>query len=75
MANVKVEGENKERLQRHADIYKTPKSVKVNSITRITSLGDTKEKFVRSKTYANGVVKNEICGLKKNGKWIFGTDK
>ena len=74
-ANVKVEKESAERIKKHAETYKTPKKMNVSVKSHITSKGDTKEKFIRSKTYSNGVVKNEICGLKKNNKWIFGTDK
>ena len=73
--NVKVEGESKEKLIKHANEYKTPKKVSQSSRSIQTSRGDTKEKFIRTRVFSNGVVKNSICGLKKNGKWIFGTDK
>lgn len=73
--NIKVEGESKKKLETHAEIYRTPKKVDVKVREFSTSMGDSKTKYIRSKTFSNGVVKNELCGLKKNNRMIFGTDK
>jgi hypothetical protein len=64
-----------EQKEANAAIYKKPVSSRVQTIRINTAKGDTKEKYIKSEKFSNGMVKNTLIGMKKNGKKMFGKAK
>lgn len=52
--------------------YKKVKDSRVITKEIITPKGETKVKFIRKITFENGVVKNKLIGLSKDGKMMWG---
>jgi type IV secretory pathway TraG/TraD family ATPase VirD4 len=74
---INVEPTPKSISQKHRELY-TPeevKKVKIVERTTVNPVGVTKIKYTESKTYANGVIKNRLIGVRKEGKMLWGRDK
>jgi hypothetical protein len=72
--SIKIEKENIDEVK-YNDQYKKPESEKIMSYSKQMPTGAIKEKFISSKTYKNGVVKNTLIGVKKNGSQLWGREK
>jgi hypothetical protein len=61
---------NKELSIKNAKAYKNGKS-KMTERTVVDAQGKTKIKEIQQTTYENGVVKNRLVGMTKDGERIF----
>jgi hypothetical protein len=73
-AQIKIEKENIDE-KKYYDQYKKHESEKILTYTKQMPTGTVKEKFISSKTYKNGIVKNTLIGVKKNGSQLWGREK
>lgn len=64
-----------EQKKKNAQIYQKPVSERVYATQHATPRGNMKEKIHQKQKFSNGMVKNTLIGMKKDGKMMFGRDK
>lgn len=70
--NEKAEKRHKELSEINDAIYAKPTDRKVITREIVTSNGNTKIKYIEVRKFSNGVTKNKLIGMSKDGKMIFG---
>jgi hypothetical protein len=73
--DVKIKPVEKSSVVSHQKRYEKPEKTEVVTREFYTSKGDQKIKYIRVSRYRDGVIKNEIIGMKKNGKMMWGVSE
>jgi len=74
---VKVDKPLVEERKRHHEYYNDDniKSKTISRSSKVFPNNCTKEKFVESTCYSNGVIKNKLVGVKKDSRQMWGREK